>query len=365
MLGIPTRSDVTNADYAELVKGARFFNTLSTTFALATGYALIDSHIAFALSQTGKDPDAGYLEGKRRLPYATLHQLSPQGIFRRHVAYMEYAKALIKTNPLLLEKPLCAKVWRAQEDGPIYNALVGELYGLENDLWEAYECSSMPVVQLEKMRAALEKRGNKEVFKFPKMARKELAASLRRMEEDDPEVSAMAADNKRIKKISDISLRFDESHVDTPYGLIPAEGSLINAEAHAMNAYGLHVRAFLRDVINQVAPTTGGVVINGVKYLYLPAGYLHMPAGAFLHFMTMHRPPQETVNVIGTPVIFDTGTAEPDGWAAAELKLVDNFRKGAVAAGRVADLYERFRDPLVRTEETALSYVSGSLGKNQ
>jgi hypothetical protein len=345
MLGIPTRSDVTDPEYLPILKKYNLLSQLPGHDNVFLN-SFLYNHVSHAYRQSGEELTRTERHNKFISPVSEniLELLNPQGVFQYYINDID---KILKTVNI---------VESALDQNKRYQ-LLQLLSSLKTDLSEAYNSSTRPEIQLTNMWNVFEKYEKVRILHNIHTDAINLNRELRDLELHKPEVNTLYAKNLQIRSKSDVHLTFNESFIDCHffpgfYG-IPTDGTLFNVDKYLREYTGLYSRISIRDFIEFIiGGSNGRVRINGVEY--------NSHNGMLL---TSVDPFQEIVNIIAIPVRFAGKTIEPEQWVIKENQMVKDFRNGVIGPDEVLSQYVGFGNPLTDSENKILDYVKHTFEK--
>lgn len=368
--GIPTRSDVRNAEYHEILR-LEELNEKIREQRWPTSTIFLHNHVAGALRFVGEDPlkaEQVYKSGEYRPGLITKLKgkpnfrefLNPQGVLddslqalskyeqalaeaRPYIPHLEKEDYTIETTARYSELPEGVKEekttlkWygNGKEKGWRYtfkpwDLVSRELTSLRKDLEKVLETEDDPIKQIQLLWEALDSHGNSPAKRLAGGAlRIPLEKTSYQMEHDQKtEAGQLHAFNEQVAAGSDIYVRFDEIYLVQKRGseriLSSPFRNIIDPE-EIFTSGGLWVRTGIRDYLREQFMKERRVVFNGIEVA--ESGLSQVGKGLYEPGLKASQElPQWIVNLIAKPIEVNGKILTPENWIIREREMVNDYR---------------------------------------
>jgi len=314
--GIPTRFDVKDPRYQEVVKLEELNERIEEFFwPTSTGFS------------NDIEGVSDYLENASRYKEAIL-EAEP---YLSHLKKDNYSFETSSKKEILPEGVKEEKItlkWFQNNPGWKYTfnpwkLLTRELDSLEADLQTlqvAMMSRKSSIWQIRKLRSVVKAHDENGVKDFVSEASLQIEIKKDTHDfEDDTRTEAGRRNqiNKQIAERSDMYVRFDGSYLDgkVDRGLHCFPFEYISDPKHQLSRDGLRTRTEVRDFIEKNLKAKGEIVINGVT-IKEEKGRIVSDSPVLLW----------VINLFAQPILSGGKVLEPEEWAIKEREMVDDYR---------------------------------------
>lgn len=395
--GIPTRSDVKDPEYHEILR-LEELNEKIQEWRWPTSSTFLHNHVVAALRFAGEDPlkaEQVYKGGEYKGDFREF--LNPQTVLDYSLqALSGYEQALTEARPYIprlekedydiettvrypkplpegvREEKIILKWYReGKEKGWRYTfkpwgLISRELTSLREDLEEALDTEENPIKQIQVLWQVLDSHDRSLVKELASGAlRIPLEKTSYAMERDKrTETGRLHSLNAQIAAESDVYVRFDEIYlVQKRRGKViiqsPLQG-IVDPERR-FDSGGLWIRSGVRDYLGEQFTKERRIVFNGIEIV--EDGLAKVGEGGYTFGLkTSQESPLWIINLIAKPVEINGEVRMPEEWAVRERDMVNEYR-GLVlekalqikpvhpVVEKLLSTYEGYRRELTRPEE--------------